>query len=159
MFGGRRRVLLLVLLEPALKLLVDQRVCVRRVPVLVLVPPAGQRRAAGRRVHTVAGGLVRARRKRWPNTTRASPPTPLSRPPPQPQPPLSTPGTPLHFWKNNNETYVLVQHRVVLRYQYRQITILISTNYSTVRKNIFNKNMLHYEGKCYLKIQITIILT
>lgn len=50
-FHGRGRVLLLVLFEPALELLVDERVRVRRVPVLGLVPSAGQRRAARRRVH------------------------------------------------------------------------------------------------------------
>lgn len=56
-FHGRGRILLLVLLEPALELLVDQRVRVRRVPVLGLVSPAGQRRATGRRVHVgVVGG-------------------------------------------------------------------------------------------------------
>lgn len=61
-FHGRGRVLLLVLFEPALELLVDERVRVRRVPVLGLVPSAGQRRAARCRVHGVAVGLPGERR-------------------------------------------------------------------------------------------------
>jgi len=71
-FHGRGRVLLLVLLEPALELLVDQRVRVRRVPVLGLVPPAGQRRAAGRRVHVAAVDGLRGRR-RYGAETRTAP--------------------------------------------------------------------------------------